>query len=76
MKIIYVLIPLSLMLLGLAVWAFFWAVRNDQFDDLDTPAMDILDDDETEDGSESGRSRESEVGSRKPETGNRKPETK
>ena len=46
MKIIYVLIPLSLMLLGLAVWAFFWAVRNDQFDDLDTPAMDILDDDE------------------------------
>ena len=45
MKIIYVLIPLSLMLLSLAVWAFFWAVRNDQFDDLDTPAMDILDDD-------------------------------
>lgn len=46
MKIIYVLIPLSLMLLSLAVWAFFWAVRNDQFDDLDTPAMDILDDHE------------------------------
>jgi len=34
------------MLLSLAVWAFFWAVRNDQFDDLDTPALDILDDDE------------------------------
>jgi cbb3-type cytochrome oxidase maturation protein len=33
-------------LLSLAVWAFFWAVRNDQFDDLDTPAMDILDDDD------------------------------
>jgi len=46
MKIIYVLIPLSLMLLGLAVWAFFWAVRNDQFEDLDTPALDILDDQE------------------------------
>jgi len=44
MKIIYVLIPLSLLLLSLAVWAFFWAVRNDQFDDLDTPALDILDD--------------------------------
>ena len=28
MKIIYVLIPLSLMLLGLAVWAFFWAVKT------------------------------------------------
>jgi len=46
MTIIYVLIPLSLVLLGLAVWAFFWAVRNDQFDDLDTPAMDILDEDD------------------------------
>ncbi|MFN2334386.1 MAG: cbb3-type cytochrome oxidase assembly protein CcoS, partial [Wenzhouxiangellaceae bacterium] len=49
MKIIYILIPLSLMLLGLAVWAFFWAVKNDQFEDLDTPAMDILDDDQRED---------------------------
>ena len=46
MKAIYLLIPLSLLLLSLAIWAFFWAVRNDQFDDLDTPAMDILDDEE------------------------------
>ena len=46
MKAIYLLIPLSLLLLSLAVWFFFWAVRNDQFDDLDTPAMDILDDEE------------------------------
>ena len=73
MKIIYVLIPLSLMLLGLAVWAFFWAVKNDQFEDLDTPAMDILDDEETEVGSrESGvGSQESEVGSRESGVGSR-----
>lgn len=44
MSIIYVLIPLSLLLLGFALWAFFWAVRNDQFDDLDSPALDVLDD--------------------------------
>jgi cbb3-type cytochrome oxidase maturation protein len=44
MKIIYLLIPLSLLLLSLAVWAFFWAVRNGQFDDLDTPSLDVLDD--------------------------------
>ena len=25
-----------------AVWAFFWAVRSGQFDDLDTPAVRIL----------------------------------
>tara|TARA_Y100001933_G_C18581425_1_gene389944 strand:+ start:217 stop:405 length:189 start_codon:yes stop_codon:yes gene_type:complete len=58
MKIIYVLIPLSLMLLGLAVWAFFWAVRNDQFDDLDTPALDILDDDEKVDAAQDSKDRE------------------
>jgi cbb3-type cytochrome oxidase maturation protein len=46
MNIIYVLIPLSVLLMLLAIGAFFWAVRNDQFDDLDTPALDILDDDE------------------------------
>ncbi len=46
MNIIYVLIPLSILLMVLAIGAFFWAVRNDQFDDLDTPALDILDDDD------------------------------
>jgi cbb3-type cytochrome oxidase maturation protein len=46
MNIIYVLIPLSILLMLLAIGAFFWAIRNDQFDDLDTPALDILDEDE------------------------------
>jgi cbb3-type cytochrome oxidase maturation protein len=39
------LVPISLMLLGLAIYAFVWAVRNGQYDDLDTPALDILVDD-------------------------------
>jgi cbb3-type cytochrome oxidase maturation protein len=43
---IFFLIPIALLLLGIAVWAFVWAVRNDQFDDLDTPASRILFDDE------------------------------
>jgi nitrogen fixation-related uncharacterized protein len=30
----------------LAIWAFFWAVDDGQFDDLDTPAFNALDDDE------------------------------
>ncbi len=46
MNIIYVLIPLSVILMILAIAFFFWAVRNDQFDDLDTPALDILDDED------------------------------
>lgn len=46
MNILLLLIPLSLMLLVVAIGAFWWAVRRGQFDDLDTPALDILVDDE------------------------------
>ncbi|MBB3230277.1 cbb3-type cytochrome oxidase assembly protein CcoS [Halomonas stenophila] len=49
MSILYLLIPLSLILLGLAVWAFFWAVQHDQFDDLEGPAHRILFDDDDND---------------------------
>ena len=45
MNALLLLIPLSLVLLVLAIWAFVWAVKRGQFDDLDTPALDILDDD-------------------------------
>ena len=45
MNILLMLLPISLVLLGLAIAAFAWAVRKGQFDDLDTPALDILDDD-------------------------------
>ena len=44
MAILLMLIPISLILLGLAVAAFVWAVKRGQFDDLDTPALDILED--------------------------------
>jgi len=46
MTILFALIPLAMLLLIFAVWAFFWAVRTGQFDDLDTPAVRILLDDE------------------------------
>ena len=42
MDIIYLLIPLALILLIAAIFAFFWAVKNDQFDDLDREASSIL----------------------------------
>ncbi len=45
MTIALLLIPLALVLLGGAVYAFFWAVDNDQFDDLDNVARHLLDDD-------------------------------
>ncbi len=47
MSILFLLIPLGLLLLGLAVWAFFWAVGGGQFDDLDTPAWSVVMDDDS-----------------------------
>jgi cbb3-type cytochrome oxidase maturation protein len=42
MNSLLVLVPISLVLLGIAIAAFVWAVRRGQFDDLDTPPLDIL----------------------------------
>ena len=46
MNIIFVLIPLSLLLLAIAVAVFFWAINNKQYDDLDSPAHKIVFDDQ------------------------------
>ena len=47
MSILYVLIPLAVVLLALAVWALVWAIRNGQFDDLETHGWSVvLDDDQ------------------------------
>jgi len=46
MSILFLLIPLGLVLLGIAVWGFIWAVDHDQFDDLDRAAYSILLDEE------------------------------
>ena len=42
MNILLLLVPISVILLGIAIAAFVWAVRRGQYDDLDTPALDIL----------------------------------
>jgi cbb3-type cytochrome oxidase maturation protein len=42
MSILVLLVPISIVLLGIAVWAFLWAVRSGQYDDLDAPAIDML----------------------------------
>ncbi|MCP4187462.1 MAG: cbb3-type cytochrome oxidase assembly protein CcoS [Gammaproteobacteria bacterium] len=46
MEILYLLIPLSIVLLGFIVWVFMWAVDSGQFDDLEGPAHRILMDEE------------------------------
>ncbi|MEL7362994.1 MAG: cbb3-type cytochrome oxidase assembly protein CcoS [Bacteroidota bacterium] len=46
MAVLYVLIPLALLLAGAGVLAFRWAVRSGQFDDVETPALRMLMDNE------------------------------
>ncbi|QDV10032.1 Cytochrome oxidase maturation protein cbb3-type [Planctomycetes bacterium Poly30] len=42
MSVIYIVLPLALVLGGAALVAFLWAVKRGQFDDLDTPAMRVV----------------------------------
>jgi len=46
-SIIYVLIPIAILLTALGIYLFFWAVKSDQFDDLEKQGMSILFDDES-----------------------------
>jgi cbb3-type cytochrome oxidase maturation protein len=48
MSVVYILLPAAALLAAAGVAAFIWAVRRGQFDDLDTPAVRILHDDEDE----------------------------
>ena len=47
MSILTLLIPLGLILLAVFVGAFIWAARSGQFDDLDSPAISVLLDDDS-----------------------------
>lgn len=46
MTFLYVLVPVAVLLVIIAIWVFTWAVNNGQYDDLDGPAHSILFDDE------------------------------
>ena len=49
MNVLFVLVPLALLLAGAGVAAFVWSVRNGQYDDVETPAMRILMEDDVPD---------------------------
>jgi cbb3-type cytochrome oxidase maturation protein len=46
MDVIYILLPVALVIVIIIIAIFFWAVRSDQFDDLEGPAHRILMDDD------------------------------
>ena len=46
MEALYLLIPLSVVVVFAALWVFFRAMDGGQFDDLEGPGMRILQDDD------------------------------
>ncbi|MDM7860830.1 cbb3-type cytochrome oxidase assembly protein CcoS [Alteromonas sp. ASW11-36] len=46
MTIIYVLIPIAVIIVAIAVAVFFWAVKSNQFEDLERQGYNILFDDD------------------------------
>lgn len=46
MEILYLLIPVSVVLVFAIAVAFWWSVRSGQFDDLEGPGFKILMDDD------------------------------
>lgn len=60
MESVYLLLPLSLVLVGLIVWVFLWAIRSGQFDDMEGPAHRILMDDDRPRSTPAGAANEEE----------------
>lgn len=42
MTVIYVLIPIAILLTIVGIYLFFWAVKTEQFNDLEKQGMSIL----------------------------------
>ena len=47
MEVLFLILPVSLFLIGGIAWAFLWAVKSGQFDDLEGPGHRILMDDDS-----------------------------
>ena len=66
MAALYILIPVAVALVAVAIWIFFWAVDSGQYDDLDGPAHSILfDDDEAPQASSEQQPRRPQAGEEK-----------
>jgi cbb3-type cytochrome oxidase maturation protein len=46
LSVLFVLVPAALLLVAAAIVAFSWAARRGQFDDMSTPALRMLHDDD------------------------------
>lgn len=46
MEVIYILLPVALIIVIIIIAIFYWAVKSDQFEDLEGPAHRIIMDDD------------------------------
>jgi cbb3-type cytochrome oxidase maturation protein len=46
MSVLYVVVPLALVIVAVGVGGYLWAVKDGQMDDLETPALRVIRDDE------------------------------
>ena len=63
MSVLYLLVPLAIVLAAVFVLAFAWSVRRGQYDDVHTPALRMLQDDEDV-GGDDATSRDQSASSR------------
>jgi len=48
MEALYIMIPLTFLLSGSALFACLWAIKKGQYDDIETPPLRILNEDQNE----------------------------
>jgi cbb3-type cytochrome oxidase maturation protein len=58
MQSFYLLVPLALIIIALAIKLLFWAINNGQYDDLDTEGHRILFDDDNDKSKAKGTPRD------------------
>ncbi|ASG65758.1 cbb3-type cytochrome oxidase assembly protein CcoS [Idiomarina piscisalsi] len=58
MSVIYALIPVAIIFVIIAIAIFFWAVRSDQFEDIERQGLNILMDDDKPKGTDNEESNE------------------
>ncbi len=46
MSVLYIVVPMALVIVGVALAGYLWAVRTGQMDDLETPGLRVIRDDE------------------------------
>jgi cbb3-type cytochrome oxidase maturation protein len=46
MESLYILIPIAIIFVAIAIWIFLWAVKSNQFDDLERHGHNVLFDDD------------------------------